>query len=74
MIQPPYLGCVLAETEREKGKKALLALASKWRRVESAPSPMKKDQDHNSTDSAEIGKPSVSRDRIGVGAGEHPVA
>jgi hypothetical protein len=40
--------CVLAATELEKGKKSPLALASQ-RRVESAPSPMKKD-----TDSAEI--------------------
>jgi len=42
---------VLAATEREKGKKALLALASELaRRVESAPS-MMKDPNHNSTDS-----------------------
>jgi hypothetical protein len=41
--------------EREKSKNGLLALApERRRRVESAPSPMKKDPDRNSTDSAEI--------------------
>jgi len=46
---------VLAGNEREKSKNGLLALASeRRRRVESAQSPMKKDPDRNSTDSAEI--------------------
>ena len=46
---------VLAAAGLEKGEKCPLALASeRRRRVESAPSPMKKDPDRNSTDSAEI--------------------
>jgi len=46
---------VLAGNECEKSKNGPLALASKGRRrVESAPSPMKKDPNQNSTDSAEI--------------------
>jgi hypothetical protein len=45
----------LAGNGREKSKNGPLALASEWRRrVESAPSPMKKDPNQNSTDSAEI--------------------
>jgi hypothetical protein len=45
---------VLAETEREKAKSSARSRFRASRRVESAPSPMKKDPDHNSTDSAEI--------------------
>ena len=46
---------VLAGNGREKSKNGPLALASeRRRRVESAPSPMKKDPNQNSTDSAEI--------------------
>jgi hypothetical protein len=46
---------VLAGNESEKSKNGPLALASeRRRRVESAPSPMKKDPNQNSTDSAEI--------------------
>ncbi len=47
--------CVLSGNGREKSKNGPLALASeRRRRVESAPSPMKKDPNQNSTDSAEL--------------------
>ena len=51
---PQQIKRVLAGNEREKSKKGPLSLLRAARRVESAPSPMKKDPYQNSTDSAEI--------------------
>ena len=54
-VRPSLEYRVLAGNEPEKSKNGPLALASeRRRRVESAPSPMKKDPNQNSTDSAEI--------------------